>query len=38
MPICEQMYRILYEDQPAEKALAELMQRELKHEVDTFFG
>jgi len=38
MPICEQMYRILYEDQPAEKALTELMQRELKHEVDTFFG
>jgi glycerol-3-phosphate dehydrogenase len=38
MPICEQIYRILYEDQPAEKALTELMQRELKHEVDTFFG
>ncbi len=38
MPICEQMYRILYEDQPPEKAMAELMQRELKHELDTFFG
>jgi glycerol-3-phosphate dehydrogenase (NAD(P)+) len=38
MPICEQMYRILYEDQPPERALAELMRRELKHEVDTFFG
>jgi glycerol-3-phosphate dehydrogenase (NAD(P)+) len=38
MPICEQMYRILYEDQPPEQALASLMQRELKHEVDTFFG
>ena len=38
MPICEQMYRILYEEQPPQKALASLMQRELKHEVDTFFG
>ena len=38
MPICEQMYRILYEDLAPEKALAALMSRELKHEVDTFFG
>jgi len=38
MPICEQIYRILYEDHPAERALAEMMQRELKHEVETFFG
>ena len=38
MPICEQMYRILYEDLPPENALAALMRRELKHEVDTFFG
>jgi glycerol-3-phosphate dehydrogenase (NAD(P)+) len=38
MPICQQMYRILYEDLPPERALADLMQRELKHEVDTFFG
>lgn len=38
MPICQQMYRILYEDQPPERALAEMMQRELKHEMDTFFG
>ena len=38
MPICQQMYRILYEDLPPERALAELMQRQLKHEIDTFFG
>jgi glycerol-3-phosphate dehydrogenase (NAD(P)+) len=38
MPICQQMYRILYEDLPPERALAEMMQRELKHEMDTFFG
>jgi glycerol-3-phosphate dehydrogenase (NAD(P)+) len=38
MPICDQIYKILYEDQPPEKAVAELMQRELKHELDTFFG
>ena len=38
MPICDQIYRILYEDQPPEKAVVELMQRELKHELDTFFG
>ena len=38
MPICEQMYHILYEDLPPEKALRALMRRELKHEVDTFFG
>jgi glycerol-3-phosphate dehydrogenase (NAD(P)+) len=38
MPICEQMYRILYEDLTPENALASLMQRELKHEVDTFFS
>ncbi len=38
MPICEQIYRILYEDLPPEKALAGLMQRELKHELDTFFA
>jgi len=38
MPICEQMYRIVYEDLPPENALAALMRRELKHEVDTFFG
>jgi glycerol-3-phosphate dehydrogenase (NAD(P)+) len=38
MPICEQMYCILYEDLPPENALAALMRRELKHEVDTFFG
>jgi len=38
MPISEQIYRILYEDLPPENALAALMSRELKHEVDTFFG
>lgn len=38
MPICQQMYRILYEDLAPERALAEMMQRELKHEMDTFFG
>ena len=38
MPISEQIYRILYEDLPPENALAALMRRELKHEVDTFFG
>ena len=38
MPICEQMYCILYEDLPPENALAALMRRELKHEVDTFFS
>ena len=38
MPTCQQMYRILYEDQPPARALAELMRRELKHEVDTFFA
>ena len=37
MPICEQMYRILYEDLPPEKAMAALMRRKLKHEGDTFF-
>ncbi|UCG14917.1 MAG: NAD(P)-dependent glycerol-3-phosphate dehydrogenase [Deltaproteobacteria bacterium] len=36
MPICEQMHRILYEDLSPEYAVAELMQRELKHELDTF--
>jgi glycerol-3-phosphate dehydrogenase (NAD(P)+) len=38
MPICQQMYRILYEDLSPQRALAEMMQRELKHEMDTFFG
>ena len=38
MPICQQMYKILYEGQSPEAAVADLMQRELKHELDTFFG
>jgi glycerol-3-phosphate dehydrogenase (NAD(P)+) len=38
LPICQQMYRILYEDQSPREAVAELMQRDLKHEVETFFA
>jgi len=38
LPICQQMYRILYEDQSPKEAVAELMQRDLKHEVETFFA
>jgi glycerol-3-phosphate dehydrogenase (NAD(P)+) len=37
MPICQQMYRILYEDRSPQKAVAALMQRDLKHELETFF-
>ena len=32
MPICEQIYRILYEDQAAKTAVEALMGRSLKHE------
>lgn len=32
MPITEVLYRILYEDYPARRALKELMQRKLRHE------
>ncbi len=32
MPITEQIYRILYEDQPIKKALTDLMSRDLKEE------
>jgi glycerol-3-phosphate dehydrogenase (NAD(P)+) len=38
MPICQQMYRILYEDLSPQEAVAELMSRDLKHEVETFFA
>ncbi|MEJ5358217.1 MAG: NAD(P)H-dependent glycerol-3-phosphate dehydrogenase [Desulfobacterales bacterium] len=34
MPICRQVYRILYEDLPPPVALAELMTRNLKPELD----
>ncbi len=34
MPICEDIYRILYEDLPPLKAVQRLMTRELKHELD----
>lgn len=32
MPICEQVYRVLYEDLPAEQAVSNLMRRSLKPE------
>ncbi|MBW1981067.1 MAG: NAD(P)-dependent glycerol-3-phosphate dehydrogenase [Deltaproteobacteria bacterium] len=38
MPICKQMYRILYEDLPPKAAISELMTRGLKHELETFFA
>lgn len=34
MPICDQVYRILYEDKPPKKAVLELMTRGLKSERD----
>jgi glycerol-3-phosphate dehydrogenase (NAD(P)+) len=37
LPICEEMYRILYEGRSPREAVASLMQRDLKHEPDTFF-
>jgi len=37
LPICEEMYRILYEKRSPRDAVASLMQRDLKHEPDTFF-
>lgn len=38
LPICQQMYGILYEQQSVQEAVAGLMQRDLKHELDTFFS
>lgn len=32
MPITEQVYKVIYEDKPAPRALADLMSRRLKHE------
>jgi glycerol-3-phosphate dehydrogenase (NAD(P)+) len=37
LPICEEMYHILYEGRSPREAVASLMQRDLKHEPDTFF-
>ena len=37
LPICDEMYRILYEGRSLREAVASLMQRDLKHEPDTFF-
>ena len=34
MPICTEIYRILYEDLPPAEAVQRLMTRELKHELD----
>ncbi|MHC1744351.1 MAG: NAD(P)H-dependent glycerol-3-phosphate dehydrogenase [Syntrophobacteraceae bacterium] len=34
MPICEQVYQVLYEDKDPQKAVRELMDRDLKHEMD----
>lgn len=38
LPICEQMYHILYEGRSPRAAVATLMQRDLKHEPDTFLA
>lgn len=34
MPICEQIYRVLYEDKDPVEAVRDLMDRDLKHEMD----
>jgi len=34
MPICEQVYQVLYEDKDPQYAVRELMDRDLKHEMD----
>ncbi|MCU0573125.1 MAG: NAD(P)-dependent glycerol-3-phosphate dehydrogenase [Syntrophobacteraceae bacterium] len=34
MPICEQVYKVLYEDKNAREAVRDLMDRDLKHEMD----
>lgn len=34
MPICHEVYRILYEDLPPKEAVHRLMTRTLKHELD----
>lgn len=34
MPICEQVYSVLYQDKDPRQAVQELMQRDLKHEME----
>ena len=34
MPITDMVYRVLYDDLPAQRAVAELMTRDLKHELE----
>jgi glycerol-3-phosphate dehydrogenase (NAD(P)+) len=34
MPICEQVYEVLYEDKDPKAAVRDLMDRDLKHEMD----
>lgn len=34
MPICEQIYKVLYEDKDPVEAVRDLMDRDLKHEMD----
>ncbi len=34
LPICNEVYKILFENQPPEKAIPQLMTRSLKHELD----
>jgi len=36
MPICEQVYRVLYEGKDPRRAVGELMERGLKHELECF--
>jgi glycerol-3-phosphate dehydrogenase len=34
MPICKQIYKVLYEEKEAGAAVLELMERELRHELE----
>jgi glycerol-3-phosphate dehydrogenase (NAD(P)+) len=34
MPICEQVYRVLYEDKEPQLVVRELLERDLKHELE----
>ncbi len=34
MPICEQVYKVLYEDKDPKMAVRDLMDRDLRHEMD----
>jgi len=38
MPICERAYQVLYEDKDPKDAVRELMERDLKHELDLEFS